>query len=62
VSSTVAAGLSAVYNFGFKTTLITAKRTAEFDNGAFLELESRNVFAAGDTRFDYMQSELFRRQ
>jgi hypothetical protein len=62
VSSTVAAGLSAVYNFGFKTTLITAKRTAEFDNGTFLELESRNVFAAGDTRFDYMQSELFRKQ
>jgi hypothetical protein len=62
VSSTVASGLSAIYNFGFKTTLVTAKRTAEYDGASFLELESRNVFAAGDTRFDYMQSELFRKQ
>ena len=62
VGSTVATGLSATYNFGFKTTLITAKRTAEYDGGTFLELESRNKFAPGDTRFDYIQSELFRRQ
>jgi hypothetical protein len=62
VSSTVASGLSAAYDFGFKTTLITAKRTAEYDGGTFLELESRNVFDAGDTRFDYTQGELFRKQ
>jgi hypothetical protein len=62
VSSTVATGLSAVYDFGFKTTLVTAKRTAEYDGGTFLELESRNVFDPGDTRFDYTQSELFRKQ
>lgn len=62
VSSTVASGLSATYNFGFKTTQITAKRTSEYDGGTFLELESRNKFAPGDTRFDYMATELFRKQ
>jgi hypothetical protein len=62
VSSTVASGLSATYNFGFKKTLVTAKRVSEYDGGTFLQLDAFNIFAAGDTRFDYMRSELFRKQ
>lgn len=62
ISSNVSQALSAQYNFGFKTMLVTAQRRYDFDGGAFLELENRNKFAAGDNRIDYSQTELFRRQ
>jgi hypothetical protein len=62
VGSTVAYGLTANYNFGFKRTIITAKRVYEYDGAVQLEVEARNIFAAGDTRTDYMRTELYRRQ
>ncbi len=62
VSSTVAHGLSAQYNFGFSTVQVTAQRIYDIDGANFLELESRTRFAAGDTRRDYMRAELFIRQ
>lgn len=62
VSSTVAQGLSAQYDFGFSTALVTAQRVYDLDGGSFLEVESRTKFAAGDTRKDYMSTELFRKQ
>jgi hypothetical protein len=62
VSSTVAHGLSAQYNFGFSTVGVTAQRVYDIDGGNFLELESRTRFATGDTRQDYMRTELFIRQ
>lgn len=62
VSSTVAHGLSAQYNFGFSTVNVTAQRVYDIDGGTFLELQSRTKFAAGDTRQDYMRTELFIKQ
>lgn len=62
VSSTVAHGLSAQYNFGFSTVGVTAQRVYDIDGGNFLELETRTRFAAGDTRQDYMRTELFIRK
>lgn len=62
VSSTVAHGLSAQYNFGFSTVGVTAQRVYDIDGGSFLELEGRTKFAAGDTRQDYMRTELFIRK
>ena len=62
VSSTTAYGVSGQYNFGFSTMLVTAQRSYEFDGGTFLELDARTKFAAGDTRNDYMRTELFRKQ
>ncbi len=61
VSSSVAYGLSGQYNFGFSTMLVTAKRAYEYDGGNFLEVETRTKFAAGDTRYDYTRTELFRK-
>ena len=61
-SSTVAHGLSAQYNFGFSTVGVTAQRVYDIDGGSFLELEGRTKFAAGDTRQDYMRTELFIRK
>jgi len=61
VSSGVAHGLSGQYNFGFSTMLVTAQRVFDIDGGTFLEVETRTRFAAGDTRQDYMRTELFRR-
>jgi hypothetical protein len=61
VSSNVATGLSATYDHGFATVLITAKRVAEYDGGTFLELETRTTFAPGDTRKNYTRTELFRK-
>ncbi len=61
VSSSVAYGLSGQYNFGFSTMLVTAKRVYEYDGGNFLEVETRTKFAAGDTRYDYTRTELFRK-
>jgi hypothetical protein len=62
VTSNVATGLSAIYDHGFVKVLVTAKRTAQYDGGTFLELETRSAFAAGDTRKDYTRNELFRKQ
>lgn len=59
VGSNVAVGLSGQYNFGFSTMLVTAIRTYEFDGKNFLEVETRTKFEPGDTRFDYMRTELF---
>jgi hypothetical protein len=61
VTSSVATGLSAIYDHGFVKVLVTAKRTAEYDGGNYLELETRSAFAPGDTRFDYTRTELFRK-
>lgn len=61
VSSGVAYGLSGQYNFGFSTMLVTAQRVYQYDGGNFLELETRTRFAAGDTRYDYVRTELFRK-
>jgi hypothetical protein len=61
VGSSIASGLSATYDHGFATVLVTAKRIAEYDGGTFLELETRTTFAPGDTRFDYTRTELFRK-
>lgn len=61
VSSAVAHGLSAQYNFGFATAQVTAQRVYDVD-GPFLELETRTRFAAGDLRNDYMRTELFYKQ
>lgn len=61
VSSSIAYGLSGQYNFGFSTMAVTAKRAYEYDGGNFLEVETRTKFAAGDTRYDYMRTELFRK-
>ena len=41
---------------------VTAQRVYDIDGGSFLELEGRTKFAAGDTRQDYMRTELFIRQ
>ena len=62
VSSTLAHGLNAQYNFGFSTMGVTAQRVYDIDGGNFQELESRTRFAAGDTRQDYMRTELFIKQ
>ena len=59
VTSAIVHGLSAQYNAGFATRIVTAKRVYDIDGGAFLELETRTRFAAGDTRQDYMKTELF---
>jgi hypothetical protein len=61
VSSNIASGLSATYDHGFATVLVTAKRVAEYDGGSFLELETRTTFAPGDTRKNYTRTELFRK-
>jgi hypothetical protein len=61
VVSTIATGLSALYDHGFVTVLVTARRIADVDGGNFLELETRSTFAPGDTRFNYTRSELFRK-
>lgn len=61
VSSAVAHGLRGQYNFGFSTVLVTAQRTYQYDGGNFLEIETRTQFAAGDTRYDYTRTELFRK-
>ncbi len=61
-SSTIAHGLSAEYNSGFSVRNVTAQRVYDVDGSNFLELESRTRFAAGDTRQDYMRTELFIKQ
>jgi hypothetical protein len=61
VGSSFASGLSGEYDFGFSKMLVTAQRTTSFDGGTFLELETRTRFAPGDTRYDYMRTELFRK-
>ena len=61
VSSNVATGLSATYDHGFATVLVTAKRVYEYDGGWYLELETRTTFAPGDTRKNYTRTELFRK-
>ena len=61
VGSSVAHGLTGQYNFGFSTMLVTAQRQFDLDGGSYLELETRTKFAAGDTRNDYMRTELFRK-
>lgn len=61
ISSTVAHGLSGQYNFGFSTMQVTAQRVYNLDGGNFLEVETRTKFAAGDTRNDYIRTELFRK-
>lgn len=61
IASSIAQGLSAQYNFGFSTMLVTAQRVYNIDGGTFLELETRTKFAPGDTRYDYTRTEIFRR-
>lgn len=61
ISSTVAHGLSGQYNFGFSTMQVTAQRVYDLDGGNFLEVETRTKFATGDTRNDYIRTELFRK-
>lgn len=61
VSTSTALGLSGQYNFGFSTMQVTGQRIYNIDGGTFLELETRTKFAAGDTRFDYTRTEVFRR-
>lgn len=62
VSSATAHGLIGQYDFGFSTKLVTAQRTFQFDGATFLEVETRTKFAPGDSRYDYMRTELFRKQ
>ena len=62
VTSAIAHGLSAQYNAGFATRIVTAQRIYDIDGGSFLELETRTRFAVGDTRQDYMRTELFVKQ
>lgn len=62
VGSSTADGFSGQYNFGFSTVLVTGQRNYEFDGITALELDTRTRFAAGDTRRDYMRTELFRKQ
>ena len=57
VSDAVTKGFSGEYHHGFKDTLVTGLRS-----GSLLALESRNKFAAGDNRYDYVGRELFRRK
>jgi hypothetical protein len=57
VSSNKATGFSANYDHGFVTRLITGRRS-----GALLNLESRSKFATGDTRYDYLGVEQFRKR
>ena len=60
-TSTAAYGFTGTYNFGFSTMLVTGLRDYQLDGGNFLRLETRTRFAAGDTRIDYMATELFRK-
>jgi hypothetical protein len=62
VSSNVGIGFSAQYNSGFKTTVVTGKLDYEYSDATFLALGSHSKFAVGDTRKDYMSTELFRKQ
>lgn len=57
VSDAKATGFSGQYDFGFKTTEVTGLRA-----GALLALETRNKFAGGDSRYDYVGREMFRRK
>jgi hypothetical protein len=61
ISSNYARGLTADYNFGFKSKRVDARRDYSVDNGTFLRLNSFNKFASGDGRKDYFASELFRK-
>ena len=61
VSSNYARGFTAYRNSGFKSVKFDAIRDFNQTSGTFMRLNSFNKFAAGDTRKDYVSSDLFRK-
>jgi hypothetical protein len=61
VVSEVAEGFRATYNTGFSTIVISAQRIYDVNGGTFLRVTRHTNFAAGDTRSDYVSTEVFRR-
>ncbi len=61
VTSDVAEGFRATYNTGFSTIVISAQRIYDVNGGTFLRVTRHTNFAAGDTRKDYVSTEVFRR-
>jgi hypothetical protein len=62
VGSAAAYGFSANYpNLSVGSKLVTAVRKFDFDGGSYLEVQVRTTFAAGDTRFNYENIEMFRK-
>lgn len=61
ISSNFARGFTAFRNSGFKMARFDAVRDYNQTSGAFLRLNSFNKFAAGDSRKDFLSSELFRK-
>jgi hypothetical protein len=60
VSSNQAESWNAFYNFGFKTDQLTAVRLTSYNGkaGDYLQVTSQSVFAAGDTRYDYVSTDV----
>ncbi len=61
VSSNYARGFTAYRNSGFKSARFDAIRDYGQTSGSFLRLNSFSKFASGDSRKDYLSSELFRK-
>lgn len=61
VVSESAEAFRATYQTGFSTIVISAQRIYDVNGGTFLRVTRHTNFAAGDTRKDYVGTEIFRR-
>ena len=61
VVSESAEGFRAAYQTGFSVIVISAQRIYDVNGGTFLRVTRHTNFNAGDTRKDYVSTEVFRR-